>query len=287
MNRTQIREIFLRNGFSIKPGCDDLKSYVYVAAEELLNLAEVERLSAAQAEQYPPCDFCGVIPDHHPWHGSGMFKGVDSPHIHACNGCRHLLPSRTAQDVALETHRNGCPLMLHPAQVALTATKQEGTRMMNDLTLELMTCVITSFDGRSNSVYPILAYKQDRSIVIAKMQDLCREVYAEEYAEVEHSGKLNIYAAPFIAVHPTLLEELCAGKSLEESITVLPHSAKLGELATEEKLWEMLTADDVEQRNFAAPNHNLFVTNSYKLLGSLKDVSDLVRTSEFKKVAVK
>ena len=97
MNRTQIREIFLRNGFSIKPGCDDLKSYVYEAAEELLNLAEVERLSAAQAEQYPPCDFCGVIPDHHPWHGSGMLKGVDSPHIHACNGCRHLLLSRIAQ----------------------------------------------------------------------------------------------------------------------------------------------------------------------------------------------
>lgn len=48
MNRTQIRELFLRNGFSIKPGCDDLKSYVYEAAEELLNLAEVERLSALQ-----------------------------------------------------------------------------------------------------------------------------------------------------------------------------------------------------------------------------------------------
>ena len=52
---------------------------------------------AVQDEQYPPCDFCGVIPDHHPWHGCGMFKGVDSPHIHACNDCRHLLPSRTAQ----------------------------------------------------------------------------------------------------------------------------------------------------------------------------------------------
>lgn len=50
MNRTQIREIFLRNGFDIKPGCDDLKSYVYAAAEELLNLAEVERLSAVQGE---------------------------------------------------------------------------------------------------------------------------------------------------------------------------------------------------------------------------------------------
>lgn len=51
----------------------------------------------AQEDQYPPCDYCGVIPDHHPWHGSGMFSGEDSPHIHACNDCRHLLPTRPAQ----------------------------------------------------------------------------------------------------------------------------------------------------------------------------------------------
>lgn len=51
----------------------------------------------AQDDQYPPCDYCGVIPDHHPWHGSGMFNGEDSPHIHACNDCRHLLPTRPAQ----------------------------------------------------------------------------------------------------------------------------------------------------------------------------------------------
>ncbi|WP_312964521.1 hypothetical protein [Stutzerimonas kunmingensis] len=53
--------------------------------------------AAAQDDQYPPCDYCGVIPDHHPWHGSGMFNGEDSPHIHACNDCRHLLPTRPAQ----------------------------------------------------------------------------------------------------------------------------------------------------------------------------------------------
>lgn len=50
-----------------------------------------------QDEQYPPCDYCGTIPDHHPWHGSGMFNGIDSPHIHACNYCRHKLPARPAQ----------------------------------------------------------------------------------------------------------------------------------------------------------------------------------------------
>lgn len=58
--------------------------------------AAVEQ-APAQDDQYPPCDYCGVIPDHHPWHGSGMFNGEDSPHIHACNDCRHLLPTRPAQ----------------------------------------------------------------------------------------------------------------------------------------------------------------------------------------------
>ena len=60
-------------------------------------LAEVAEPAPAQDDQYPPCDYCGVIPDHHPWHGSGMFNGEDSPHIHACNDCRHLLPTRPAQ----------------------------------------------------------------------------------------------------------------------------------------------------------------------------------------------
>lgn len=58
--------------------------------------AAVEQ-ATEQDDQYPPCDYCGVIPDHHPWHGSGMFNGEDSPHIHACNDCRHLLPASPAQ----------------------------------------------------------------------------------------------------------------------------------------------------------------------------------------------
>ena len=32
----QIRAVFLANGFTIKPGCDDLKPYVYKAARALL-----------------------------------------------------------------------------------------------------------------------------------------------------------------------------------------------------------------------------------------------------------
>ena len=64
-----------------------------VAARPLLK----QEPAPAQDDQSPPCDYCGVIPDHHPWHGSGMFNGEDSPHIHACNDCRHLLPASPAQ----------------------------------------------------------------------------------------------------------------------------------------------------------------------------------------------
>lgn len=47
----------------------------------------------AQDAEYPACDYCGVIPDHHPWHGSGVHNGEDNPHIHACSNCRHKLPT--------------------------------------------------------------------------------------------------------------------------------------------------------------------------------------------------
>lgn len=36
VTRDEIREIFLRNGFTIKDGNTDLKEYVYAAAYELL-----------------------------------------------------------------------------------------------------------------------------------------------------------------------------------------------------------------------------------------------------------
>lgn len=35
--KDKIREIFLRNGFTIKDGCEDLKDYVYAAAFDLIN----------------------------------------------------------------------------------------------------------------------------------------------------------------------------------------------------------------------------------------------------------
>ena len=52
------------------------------------------------AEDYPACDYCGCIPDHHPWHGSGFINGAESPHIHACNDCRHLLPKSPQRAIA-------------------------------------------------------------------------------------------------------------------------------------------------------------------------------------------
>lgn len=63
-------------------------------AENAKLRAELER----NDEQYPPCDYCGVVTDYHPWHGSGPINGRESPHIHACNECRHLLPSAPKAD---------------------------------------------------------------------------------------------------------------------------------------------------------------------------------------------
>ena len=43
VNKDKIREIFLRNGFTVKDGETDLKQYVYDAAIELLRLAQLEQ----------------------------------------------------------------------------------------------------------------------------------------------------------------------------------------------------------------------------------------------------
>ena len=61
MNRDQIRDIFLRNGFTIKDGQTDLKPYVYAAAEELLELTtpqttpDVNALAEALVEALGRC----------------------------------------------------------------------------------------------------------------------------------------------------------------------------------------------------------------------------------------
>jgi hypothetical protein len=50
MTKDQIREVFLRNGFTVKEGQTDLKDYVYDAAEELLKLAADQ--NARDAEMF-------------------------------------------------------------------------------------------------------------------------------------------------------------------------------------------------------------------------------------------
>lgn len=49
-----------------------------------------------ESEDFPPCDYCGTVPDYHPWHGAGLINGKESPHIHACTECRHKLPAPVA-----------------------------------------------------------------------------------------------------------------------------------------------------------------------------------------------
>lgn len=51
----------------------------------------------AEPCSYPPCNYCGITPDYHPWHGSGMINGVENRHIHACEGCRGKLPAHPGQ----------------------------------------------------------------------------------------------------------------------------------------------------------------------------------------------
>ena len=43
VTRDQIRDVFMRNGFTVKEGQTDLKPYVYAAAEELLSIALAAR----------------------------------------------------------------------------------------------------------------------------------------------------------------------------------------------------------------------------------------------------
>lgn len=74
------------------PGYDYVDPLMTVAQHQRI-VAALSAQQSAQDDAYPPCDYCGVVPDYHPWHGSGAFRGVENPHIHACNNCRHLLPT--------------------------------------------------------------------------------------------------------------------------------------------------------------------------------------------------
>lgn len=57
LSRDAIREVFMRNGFTVKEGQADLKPYVYAAAEELLQLAApVQRVSVPDGWKLVPVE---------------------------------------------------------------------------------------------------------------------------------------------------------------------------------------------------------------------------------------
>lgn len=66
VSRPQIREVFLRNGFKIAPGRDDLPDYVYESAFELLEMA-------APAVQGEPVGW-QFYQDGKWWHGDDRIK---------------------------------------------------------------------------------------------------------------------------------------------------------------------------------------------------------------------
>jgi predicted RNA-binding Zn-ribbon protein involved in translation (DUF1610 family) len=70
--------------------------------ESLANHSGDTNEKAEPAEEFPNCDYCGIIPDYHPWHGSGVINGTESPHIHACNECRHKLPAPISAYTAVD-----------------------------------------------------------------------------------------------------------------------------------------------------------------------------------------
>lgn len=50
MTNQEIKELFLRNGFTIKENQEDLKPYVYAAAKELIDATRAEIVNLIQSE---------------------------------------------------------------------------------------------------------------------------------------------------------------------------------------------------------------------------------------------
>jgi len=80
----------------IQERVEELECQVEEAGRRLRN---PPRNNKRETSEYPPCDYCGAIPETHPWHGSGLLNGKDSPHIHACSGCRNKLPSSPCREL--------------------------------------------------------------------------------------------------------------------------------------------------------------------------------------------
>ena len=89
-----------------------------------------------EPSEYPPCDYCGIVPDHHPWHGSGLLSGVENRHIHACDACRGRLPLHPGQRQGADTLTFK---LMHPftkERRAVTLTKAEVADGMEDTLYE-------------------------------------------------------------------------------------------------------------------------------------------------------
>lgn len=95
--RELIREVFLRNGFSIKDGHDDLKPYVYAAGFDLL-----EKARAAQPQQ------AVAVTDEVPAQCRQRLAAEGKPYPRSsCQVCGQLSPKWRECDAALSAHKTG------------------------------------------------------------------------------------------------------------------------------------------------------------------------------------
>ena len=78
----------------------------------IMALAQPAEQFQGEPGGYPPCDYCGIVPDHHPWHGSGLLSGVENRHIHACDACRGRLPLHPGQHKGEPVMRLECEKLL-------------------------------------------------------------------------------------------------------------------------------------------------------------------------------
>lgn len=105
MNRDQIREIFLRNGFTIKDGQTDLKPYVYEAAVDLISEAESEWISARQE---PVCEVSDVDYTGHNPDVTALVKALEEIAAWPDGGSRYGQKNIKAfANSALAVYRNG------------------------------------------------------------------------------------------------------------------------------------------------------------------------------------
>ena len=64
ISRNQVREIYMRHGFVIKDGLDDLKEYVYSAADEIVKVALSAHRKPLTAKEVDEC-WRGLMPSGH------------------------------------------------------------------------------------------------------------------------------------------------------------------------------------------------------------------------------